>query len=154
MQNDWRTKYRKPHRNWSFRSWEIWIYSWVMRFFHYFFSKPIIKRWMHTFFLRQLQGLPFQLTALKNNWQAYTVSIRVAEVPSCICHFPKHLAGSLVGYFWLVGRDQAWPARCLQFRAQEITLQHPGSWPTDNLCFCPLLQHLQNSWSTVTFTWK
>ncbi len=40
-QNDWRTKYRKPHRNWSLRSWEIWIYSWVMRFFHYFFSNLI-----------------------------------------------------------------------------------------------------------------
>ncbi len=35
------TNYRKPHRYWSFRSWEIWIYSCVMRFFHYFFSNLI-----------------------------------------------------------------------------------------------------------------
>ncbi len=41
MQNDWRTNYWKPHRNWSFRSWEIWIYSWVMRFFHYLFANLI-----------------------------------------------------------------------------------------------------------------
>ncbi len=37
MQQDWRTKYRKPDRNGSFRSWEIWIYLWVMRFFITFF---------------------------------------------------------------------------------------------------------------------
>ncbi len=37
-QKDLRTKYRKLHRNWTFRSWEIWIYSWVMRFFITFFQ--------------------------------------------------------------------------------------------------------------------
>ncbi len=37
MQKCCRTNCRKLHRNWSFRSWEIWIYSWVMHFFHYIF---------------------------------------------------------------------------------------------------------------------
>ncbi len=30
----WRPNCWKPHRNWSFRSWEVWIYLWVTRFFH------------------------------------------------------------------------------------------------------------------------
>ncbi len=40
MQKDWQTRYRKSHRYRSFKSWEVWIYSWVMRFFHYFFFQP------------------------------------------------------------------------------------------------------------------
>ncbi len=31
------TNRRKPHQNWPFGSWKIWIYSWVMHFFHIFF---------------------------------------------------------------------------------------------------------------------
>ncbi len=42
MQKGWRTNCRKPHLNWSYRSWEIWIYSWVMRFFISFFFNLII----------------------------------------------------------------------------------------------------------------
>ncbi len=43
MQKGWRTNSRKSHRNWSFRSWEIWIYSWVMRFFSFLFFQPKIN---------------------------------------------------------------------------------------------------------------
>ncbi len=43
VQKGWPTNRRKPHRNWSFRGWEIWIYSWVMRFPTYFLTSSHVR---------------------------------------------------------------------------------------------------------------
>ncbi len=38
MQESWQTNCRKLHGNSKFRSWEIWVFSWVVHFFIIFFQ--------------------------------------------------------------------------------------------------------------------